>query len=227
MNDYYEKKKKKYMKRKKTDNILNYKTNIYNDKKIFQKLIDNIEYKTENYKGNKRSDLDEVNKIQEIASKAKNEIDKIKNAINKLNKNINNINYNTNINNERISKTINENPYLKYGNKYLKKKKKDKKIKKYKQKLFLNSRNFNGYMSDNYEKIKYQKASKSDDLDINIKNENVDYNNENIDIDNYSKYRVNNNDNKEKHKHKYNFNGVLSDNNIKFTNYYMELYGKK
>ena len=227
MNDYYEKKKKKYMKRKKTDNILNYKTNIYNDKKIFQKLIDNIEYKTENYKGNKRSDLDEVNKIQEIASKAKNEIDKTINAINKLNKNINNINYNTNINNERISKTINENPYLKYGNKCLKKKKEDKKIKKYKQKLNLNSRNFNGYMSDNYEKIKYQKASKSDDLDINIKNENVDYNNENIDIDNYSKYRVNNNDNKEKHKHKYNFNGVLSDNNIKFTNYYMELYGKK
>ena len=39
MNNFYENKKKKYMKRKRAENNINYNTNVYNDKKVFQKLI--------------------------------------------------------------------------------------------------------------------------------------------------------------------------------------------
>ena len=121
--DYYDKKKKKHMKKKRKENNLNYRTNIYNDKKVFQKLIDNMDDKIRPIRENKENDFNEVNKIQEIATRAKNEIDKTINAIKNINNKSNKYNYN---NTERTgiktSSTLNENPYLKYGKKYLNKK---------------------------------------------------------------------------------------------------------
>ena len=81
----------------------------------------------------------------------------------------------------------------------------------------LNSRNFNGYLSDNYDKIRYQKSFKGDDLNILNNDENIDYNSrEKNEIEYY-----------QKENRKFNFNGVLSDNSSKFINYYQEIYGKK
>ena len=216
--NYYDKKKKKHMKKKRKESNLNYRTNIYNDKKVFQKLIDNMDDKIRPIRENKENDFNEVNKIQEIATRAKNEIDKTINAIKNINNNSNKYKYN---NTERTgiktSSTLNENPYLKYGKKYLNKKKEGIKAKSNKQNLNLNSRNFNGYLSDNYDKIRYQKSFKGDDLNIISNDEKIDYNSrEKNELENY-----------QKENRKFNFNGVLSDNSSKFINYYQEIYGKK
>ena len=215
--NYYDKKKKKHMKKKRKENNINYKTNIYNDKKIFQKLIDDKDYKIRSIRENKENDFNEVNKIQEIATRAKNEIDKTINSIKNMSNNNNKNNYNTERVGIKTSSIINENPYLKYGKKYLNKKKDGIKAKNNKQNLNLNSRNFNGYLSDNYDKIRYQKSFKGDDLNILNNDENIDYNSrEKNEIEYY-----------QKENRKFNFNGVLSDNNSKFINYYQEIYGKK
>ena len=215
--NYYDKKKKKHMKKKRKENNINYKTNIYSDKKIFQKLIDDKDYKIRSIRENKENDFNEVNKIQEIATRAKNEIDKTINSIKNMSNNNNKNNYNTERVGIKTSSTINENPYLKYGKKYLNKKKDGIKAKNNKQNLNLNSRNFNGYLSDNYDKIRYQKSFKGDDLNILNNDENIDYNSrEKNEIEYY-----------QKENRKFNFNGVLSDNSSKFINYYQEIYGKK
>ena len=228
MNNFYDKKKKKYMKRKRIENSLNYKTNIYNDKKIFQKLMDNIDYNKENKENKENKDLNEVIKIKEITSNAKKEIDRTINAINKLNKNINTINYNNDIiKTERFpikTGSTFENPYLKYGRKNAKLKKENNRIKNAKQNLNLNSRNLNGYFSDNYEKIKYPKSFKEDYLNKmnnNKNNENIDFtNNETFSYVDYKKYMEN-----KKEKAQFNFNGIFSDN-TKYTNYFIGKYGK-
>ena len=113
------------MKKKRKENNINYKTNIYSDKKIFQKLIDDKDYKIRSIRENKENDFNEVNKIQEIATRAKNEIDKTINSIKNMSNNSNKNNYNTERVGIKTSSTINENPYLKYGKKYLNKKKDD------------------------------------------------------------------------------------------------------
>ena len=231
MNNYYDRKKKKYMKRKKAENNLNYKTNIYNDIKIFHKLMDNMDYNQQNKEKKEKKekkDINEVIKIKEITSNAKKEIDRTINAINKLNKNINTINYNNDIKAERLaiktSSTLFENPYLKYGKKNAKQKKENNKIKNTKQTLNLNSRNLNGFFTDNYEKVKFPKSFKEDYLNKirnNENNENIDFtNNETFSYVDYKKYMANKNE-----KNQINFNGILSDN-AKYTNYFWEKYGK-
>jgi hypothetical protein len=72
VNDFYENKKKKYMKRKRTENNFNYNTNVYNNRKIFEKLMDNIDSYNQNKPNKEINDLNEVNQIQEITTKAKN-----------------------------------------------------------------------------------------------------------------------------------------------------------
>ena len=222
MNNFYDKKRKKNMKKKIAEKKLNYKTNIYNDKKIFQKLMDNYDNNIPSNKENK--DLNEVNKIKEIAFKTKNQIDKTLDTINNLKKNIKStINNNT----ERIfhkkTSTLQENPYLKYGKKRLKQKKENNKVITNKQNLNMNSRNINEYLSDNFGKMKYQKSYKELNLNKINNNENVDYNNnhETINYANYKEYKERKNE-----KNKFNFNGVLSGNISKLENYYKEIYGK-
>ena len=164
VNDFYENKKKKCMRRKRTENNFNYNTNVYSNKKVFEKLMDNIDSYNQNKANKENKDLNEVNKIQEITTKAKNEIDKTINAINNLNKKVKTIDYNTeNITINRNS-TIFENPYLKYGKKRLKQKKENHNVKSNKFNFNLNSRNFNGYFSDNYEKINPHKSFKDNTL---------------------------------------------------------------
>ena len=222
MNNFYDKKRKKNMKKKIAEKKLNYKTNIYNDKKIFQKLMDNYDNNIPSNKENK--DLNEVNKIKEIAFKTKNQIDKTLDTINNLKKNIKStINNNT----ERIfhkkTSTLQENPYLKYGKKRLKQKKENNKVITNKQNINMNSRNINEYLSDNFGKMKYQKSYKELNLNKINNNENVDYNNnhETINYANYKEYKERKNE-----KNKFNFNGVLSGNISKLENYYKEIYGK-
>ena len=222
MNNFYDKKRKKNMKKKIAEKKLNYKTNIYNDKKIFQKLMDNYDNNIPSNKENK--DLNEVNKIKEIAFKTKNQIDKTLDTINNLKKNIKStINNNT----ERIfhkkTSTLQENPYLKYGKKRLKQKKENNKVITNKQNLNMNSRNINEYLSDNFGKMKYQKSYKELNLNKINNNENVDYNNnhETINYANYKEYKE-----RKSEKNKFNFNGVLSGNISKLENYYKEIYGK-
>ena len=222
MNNFYDKKRKKNMKKKIAEKKLNYKTNIYNDKKIFQKLMDNYDNNIPSNKENK--DLNEVNKIKEIAFKTKNQIDKTLDTINNLKRNIKStINNNT----ERIfhkkTSTLQENPYLKYGKKRLKQKKENNKVITNKQNLNMNSRNINEYLSDNFGKMKYQKSYKELNLNKINNNENVDYNNnhETINYANYKEYKERKNE-----KNKFNFNGVLSGNISKLENYYKEIYGK-
>ena len=222
MNNFYDKKRKKNMKKKIAEKKLNYKTNIYNDKKIFQKLMDNYDNNIPSNKENK--DLNEVNKIKEIAFKTKNQIDKTLDTINNLKRNIKStINNNT----ERIfhkkTSTLQENPYLKYGKKRLKNKKENNKVITNKQNLNLNSRNINEYLSDNFGKMKYQKSYKELNLNKINNNENVDYNNnhETINYANYKEYKE-----RKSEKNKFNFNGVLSGNISKLENYYKEIYGK-
>ena len=180
--------------------------------------MDNMNYQKQAFKdNNKENEMSEVNKIQEIATRAKNEIDKTINSIKNMSNNSNKNNYNTERVGIKTSSTITENPYLKYGKKYLNKKKDGIKAKNNKQNLNLNSRNFNGYLSDNYDKIRYQKSFKGDDLNILNNDENIDYNSgEKNEIEYY-----------QKENRKFNFNGVLSDNSSKFINYYQEIYGKK
>ena len=213
----YGKKKKKHMKRKRIDNSMNYKTNIYNDKKVFQKLMDNINYEKEHYIENKENNLNEVNRIQEIAARAKNEIDKTINAIKNIGKNMNKLNYNTERNVIKTTSNLTDNPYLKYGKKYSKQKKENAKLKSFKQNINLTSRNFNEYFSDNYDEDKYQKYPKENDINKIDNDENIDY--KNIERNEY--------ENNQKDKKILNFNGVLSDSSSKFTNYYKEIYGKK
>ena len=222
MNNFYDKKRKKNMKKKIAEKKLNYKTNIYNDKKIFQKLMDNYDNNIPSNKENK--DLNEVNKIKEIAFKTKNQIDKTLDTINNLKRNIKStINNNT----ERIfhkkASTLQENPYLKYGKKRLKNKKENNKVITNKQNLNMNSRNINEYLSDNFGKMKYQKSYKELNLNKINNNENVDYNNnhETINYANYKEYKE-----RKSEKNKFNFNGVLSGNISKLENYYKEIYGK-
>ena len=222
MNNFYDKKRKKNMKKKIAEKKLNYKTNIYNDKKIFQKLMDNYDNNIPSNKENK--DLNEVNKIKEIAFKTKNQIDKTLDTINNLKRNIKStINNNT----ERIfhkkTSTLQENPYLKYGKKRLKQKKENNKVITNKQNLNMNSRNINEYLSDNFGKMKYQKSYKELNLNKINNNENVDYNNnhETINYANYKEYKE-----RKSEKNKFNFNGVLSGNISKLENYYKEIYGK-
>ena len=222
MNNFYENKKKKYMKRKRAENNINYNTNVYNDKKVFQKLMDNFDSGPKIKSIKEIKDLNEVNNIQEITTKTKNEIDKTINAINNLNKNVKTINYNT----ERITINRNaeliENPYLKYGKKRLKQKKENHKTKSNKYNFNLNSRNFNGYFSDNYAKIKFPKSYKENNLDKIQNNENIDLNNyETISYANYKKYFEN-----KKEKSKFNFDEILSDKNSKFSDYFKEIYAK-
>ena len=189
VNDFYENKKKKYMKRKRTENNFNYNTNVYNNRKIFEKLMDNIDSYNQNKPNKEINDLNEVNQIQEITTKAKNEIDKTINAINNLNKKVKTIDYNTEKITINRNSTIFENPYLKYGKKRLKQKKENHKAKANKFNFNLNSRNFNGYFSDNYEKINPHKSFKDNKLNKIENKENIDINNyETISYANYKKH---------------------------------------
>ena len=92
--NYYDIKKKKYLKSKKSENKYHHKTNIYNDKKIFEKLMN---------KNNKENDANEINIIKEMTAKARNEIDNTLQMIN--------------------TDRVGMNPYLKYGKKNNKHKK--------------------------------------------------------------------------------------------------------
>jgi hypothetical protein len=222
VNDFYENKKKKYMKRKRTENNFNYNTNVYNNRKIFEKLMDNIDSYNQNKPNKEINDLNEVNQIQEITTKAKNEIDKTINAINNLNKKVKTIDYNTEKITINRNSTIFENPYLKYGKKRLKQKKENHKAKANKFNFNLNSRNFNGYFSDNYEKINPHKSFKDNKLNKIENKENIDINNyETISYANYKKHFEN-----KKEKNKFIFDKILSEKTIKLDDYLKKMYTK-
>ena len=222
MNDFYENKKKKYMKRKRTENNFNYNTNIYKNKKIFERLMENIDSYSQIKANKENNDLNEVNKIQEITTKTKNEIDKTINAINNLNKKVKPVNYNTeNITINRNS-NIFENPYFKCGKMHLKQKKENHKDTMNKFNSLLNSRNFNGYFSDNYEKIKLHKSFKDNNLNKIQNKENIDINNyETISYANYKKYFEN-----KKEKNQINFDKILSQKIIKLDDYLKKMNAK-
>ena len=222
VNDFYENKKKKYMKRKRTENNFNYNTNVYNNRKIFEKLMDNIDSYNQNKPNKEINDLNEVNQIQEITTKAKNEIDKTINAINNLNKKVKTIDYNTEKITINRNSTIFENPYLKYGKKRLNQKKENHKAKANKLNFNLNSRNFNGYFSDNYEKINPHKSFKDNKLNKIENKENIDINNyETISYANYKKHFEN-----KKEKNKFIFDKILSEKTIKLDDYLKKMYTK-
>ena len=222
VSDFYENKKKKYMKRKRTENNSNYNTNVYNNKKVFEKLMDNIDSYNQNKLIKENKDLNEVNKIQEITTKAKNDIDKTINAINNLNKKVKTIDYNTEKITVNRNSTIVENPYLKYGKRRLKEKNENDKVKSNKFNFNLNSRNFNGYFSDNYERINPHKSFKDNNLDKIQNNENIDLSNyETISYVNYKKHFEN-----KKEKNKIIVDKILADKNIKFDDYFKKMYTK-
>ena len=220
LNNLYGKKKKKHVKRKRIDSSFNYKTNVYNDKKVFQKLMDNMNYQKQAFKdNNKENEMSEVNKIQEIATRAKNEIDKTISALKNIGKNMNKINLNTERNVIKTSSNLTDNFYLKYGKKDSKQKKEKATWKNLKQNININSRNFNEYLNENIDEIKFQKYPKEDDNDLDKIN-----NDENIDYKNVEKNKY---ECEQKYKKKFNFNGVLSESNPRFINYYKEIYEKK
>ena len=220
LNNLYGKKKKKHVKRKRIDSSFNYKTNVYNDKKVFQKLMDNMNYQKQAFKdNNKENEMSEVNKIQEIATRAKNEIDKTISALKNIGKNMNKINLNTERNVIKTSSNLTDNFYLKYGKKDSKQKKEKATWKNLKQNININSRNFNEYLNENIDEIKFQKYPKVVDNDLDKIN-----NDENIDYKNIEKNKY---ECEQKYKKKFNFNGVLSESNPRFINYYKEIYEKK